>query len=342
MTVSDFFAKKPVIVALHVLGWCVFYYKGIMPYLTETFERSDIILNISYHGWAIATFYLFYYLIWPKTLIPGNYGRVVPGVIAGLVFFIGGRYVLEEILFPLIFGFDNYYIEGLFYIDDNFFRGFQMIIFSLAVYLFVDRFRRDKKREKEERIKSEAELSFLRSQINPHFLFNMLNYLHTEAYLKDEQLADSILQLSELLRYSTQKSNSKGALLKDELHHLKNYIELYRKRFGEECYVKYEQAGHSTDQRIEPLLFIPFVENAFKHGIYTDPNAPIHISVDVEENKVRFVCQNKISNHQKDSVSGIGLDNVNQRLELIYPDRHTCQVVSTNDIFTADLTIQLS
>ena len=256
-------------------------------------------------------------------------------------FFIGGRYVLEEILFPLIFGFDNYYIEGFFYIDDNFFRGFQMIIFSLAVYLFVDRFTRDKRREKEERIKSEAELSFLRSQINPHFLFNMLNYLHTEAYLKDEQLADSILQLSELLRYSTQKSNSNGALLQDELHHLRNYIELYKKRFGEACYVEYAQQGDPTDQRIEPLLFIPFVENAFKHGIYTDPKIPIRISVDVDEKRVRFACQNKISTHQKDKVSGIGLENVRQRLELIYPGRHTCQVASTNDIFTADLSVQL-
>ena len=342
MSATEFLNRKPVIIALHVLGWCVFYYKSITKYFDATYDQADVILDVSYHAWAIATFYLFYYLIWPRTIMPGKYRRVIIGILVGLVFFIGGRYLLEEILFPLIFGFDNYYIEGFFYIDDNFFRGFQMIVLSLAVYLFVDRFTRDRIKEKEERIKSEAELSFLRSQINPHFLFNMLNYLHTEAYLKDEQLADSILQLSELLRYSTQKSNSQGALLKDEVHHMKNYIDLYKKRFGEKCYAEYIQEGSPTSQRIEPLLFIPFVENAFKHGVYNDPEHPVRISVKVGEDQVHFQCQNKISKNQKDKVSGIGLDNVRQRLDLIYPDRHTYEVGSANDIFTAHLSVQLS
>ena len=343
MQLPAFFKTKLGIFLLHLLVWCIYYIRDIYGYFVNPTDLQEVLLDLSYYGLLISSFYLFYYWVWPNILRPGKYLMVIPGILAGFVYFIGGRYLIQEIIYPAIFGFGNYYDPTFFfYIGDNYFRVFQMIIYSLVIFLFVAKFTSDKKKEQRATAKSEAELSFLRSQINPHFLFNMLNYLHTEAYVKDEKLADSILQLSDLLRYSTQKSNKLGAKLEDEIYHLKNYIQLYKKRFGDKCYVQYEQTGESGTKRVEPLLFIPFVENAFKHGIYTQAESPIKINVDVEKDVVKFSCSNKINRSQKDKGSGIGLENVRQRLELLYPNKHELSTDKKNDRFSVKLSIGLT
>lgn len=341
MQLPSFFKTKLGTILLHVFAWSIYYIREIYGYIVETADLQEVLLDISYYGLIISTFYLFYYWTWPKILNSGKYLMIFPGILIGAIYFVGGRYLIQEIIFPNTFGFRNYYNnpDFFFYVDDNFFRAFKMIIYSLVIYLFVEKISADRKKEKETNAKTEAELSFLRSQINPHFLFNMLNYLHTEAYLKDEKLADSILQLSDLLRYSTQKSNKLGAKLEDEIYHLKNYINLYKKRFGEKCFIEYTQEGQPNQQRVEPLLFIPFVENAFKHGIYSDPNSPIKVNTVIQSDQIKFTCSNKKSNFQKDKGSGIGLQNVRQRLELIYPQKHQLNIIEENDIFNIELTI---
>ena len=343
MEIPNFFKTRVGIITLHVLGWIIYFLRDIIDYFVEPFDFELTCLSISFYFLIVSTFYLFYNWVWPKFLKPGKYYRIIPGIIGGLAYFIGGRYLIQEVIFPATLGFGNYYIEldFFFYVDDNWWRAFQIIVYSAVIYLLVDKVNADKKRSSTEKAKSEAELSFLRSQINPHFLFNMLNYLHTEAYMKDEKLANSILQLSDLLRYSTQKSNHLGATLEDEIYHLKNYIELYKKRFGENCYLNYSQAGKPDGQRVEPLLFIPFVENAFKHGVYTDKNVPIVVDININGQKIDFRCSNKVNQQNKDKGSGVGLQNVKQRLELIYPEKHQLNINKTNDTFTVDLSIQL-
>ncbi len=344
MQLPSFFKTKPGAVLLHILAWTVFYARDIYNYIVDPPEHDIVWLDLSYKFLIISTFYLFFYWIWPKILKPGKYLMVIPGILIGVAYFIGGRYLIQEQLFPAVLGFGNYFIDYdfFFYVDDNFFRAFKMIMYSLAIFLFVEKVATDKKREQKATAQTEAELSFLRSQINPHFLFNMLNYLHTEAYIKDEKLAGSILQLSDLLRYSTQKSNKLGAKLEDEIYHLKNYIELYKKRFGEKCYVNYAQNGMPGHQRVEPLLFIPFVENAFKHGVYTKPESPIEINVDINNDKISFTCSNKIIHSEKDRGSGIGLQNVQQRLKLLYPEKHNLAINEKGDTFRVNLTINLA
>ena len=344
MELPVFFKTRTGTALFHILAWMIFYIRDIYEYAIQPIKFSTACIDLSDKFLVISSFYLFFYWVWPRILKPGKYTMIIPGIIAGIGYFIGGRYLIQEVFFPAILGFSNYFIEYdfFYYVDDNLFRGFKMIVYSLAIFLFVEKVATDKKKDQEINAKTEAELSFLRSQINPHFLFNILNYLHTEAYLKDEKLADSILQLSDLLRYSTQKNHKLGAKLEDEIYHLKNYIELYKKRFGEKCFIHYQQTGEPESLRVEPLLFIPFVENAFKHGVYTDAGFPIDVNVKIKNKKITFGCRNKISNSQKDKGSGIGLGNVQQRLELIYTDRHQLDTQTEDDIFTVNLAIDLS
>lgn len=267
---------------------------------------------------------------------------MVPGFIFGLLFFMVFRYFIQEMMMPFFFGFSNYALDltPWIYINDNFWRPFQLILLSSAVFLFVDKLEKDRRNQQLEANKTEAQLAFLRSQINPHFLFNMLSYLYSKAYLKDKDLAHSILQLSDLLRYSTQKKEKKGALLSEEIRHLENYLDLYRKRFGNRCFVNYQCQGEINRQRIEPLIFQPFIENAFKHGIYTNESTPIVIDFQIEENHLKFYCKNKINQHVKDKGNGIGLENVKQRLILLYPNSHQLTIAKEDGYFSVQLNIQ--
>lgn len=341
---EQYFIKKRAFLEpfLHVIGWLIYFSGDFDWFFKNEWEQEDLIVEFSECLVYISTFYLFYYLTWPFCFQKRRYFTAVPGVILGLIFFMVFRYFIQEMMMPFFFGFSNYVMEltPWIYIKDNFWRPFQLILWSSAIYLLVDKLEKDKRNQQLENSKTEAQLAFLRSQINPHFLFNMLSYLHTKAYLKDEDLAHSILQLSDLLRYSTEKKDEKGAKLSEEMRHLENYLDLYRKRFGTRCFVDYQVDGTIENQQIEPLIFQPFIENAFKHGVYTDEKTPVVINFKIDKNRLAFVCKNKINEHTRDKGNGIGLENVRQRLQLLYPNDHELKLENVEGYFSVFLTIQ--
>jgi two-component system, LytTR family, sensor kinase len=186
-----------------------------------------------------------------------------------------------------------------------------------------------------------AELDLLKAQINPHFLFNTLNNIYTLAYLKSEQAPNMIGKLSELMRYMLYEGKEHKVLLNKEIDFLKNYITLYKLK-NEEADVIFEVIEETSQTiYIEPLLFIPLVENCFKYCDLSGENSFIHINLEVQDNQIIFQTSNTID-LQKDRVKnlgGIGLANLTQRLNLLYANKHFLEINQENGIFRVKLKI---
>lgn len=192
--------------------------------------------------------------------------------------------------------------------------------------------------ERQERLQSE--LSFLRSQISPHFIFNILNSIVYLIRSKSPLAEPVTINLAELMRYMLYESSDAQVPLEKELDYLKNYVELQKIRFGEDVEVRMQINGEPTDQIIEPMLMIPFVENAFKHGVGLVADPVIDIQVHIERTSLFFILRNKIAVSQpedKDGNSGIGLRNVSRRLELLYPDAHKLEINKAGAWFVVEL-----
>lgn len=211
--------------------------------------------------------------------------------------------------------------------------------YALTNYLYSQ----EKAREQERRERLQSELSFLRSQISPHFIFNVLNSI---VYLirSRSPLAEPVtIKLSDQMRYMLYESADTQIPLEKELDYLKNYVELQKIRFEEDVDIRLNIENKAGAQIIEPLLLIPFVENAFKHGVGLIENPVIDIAVRFTEKELSFMVRNKVASgspETKDNSSGIGLRNVIRRLELLYPDTHRLEVKQEDNWFTVHLSLQ--
>lgn len=221
-----------------------------------------------------------------------------------------------------------------------------MFVAAMATgYGLVTEFLQEERRrteERQERMKSE--LSFLRSQISPHFIFNVLNGIVYLIRSKSELAEPVTIQLSELIRYMLYETDSKHVPVSNEVDYLKNYIDLQKLRYGDDVEIKVSIAGNDSSLTIEPMLLIPFVENAFKHGIGMVRDPVIEINLQYQESSIHFSVKNKIApetRESKDFSSGIGLKNVRRRLELLYPGNHTLTIEDSDNIFVANLTLNL-
>ncbi len=190
-----------------------------------------------------------------------------------------------------------------------------------------------------------TELKFLRAQISPHFLFNVLTNLMALARKQSDQLEPALIRLSDLMRYMLYNSQAKKVALQQEIEYLNSYIQLQKLRFGNDIPI----ITHITrpvslqDYRIEPMLLIPFVENAFKHGIESEDPA-IQIKLIVENQVLEFEVQNRFGIEPADYLeehSGIGLSNVQSRLHMLYPGRHRLTIAQADGVFSVTLSLPL-
>jgi len=215
------------------------------------------------------------------------------------------------------------------------------IFLSTAFKFSVDWFLNEKIRKNLENEKLMAELAFLKSQINPHFLFNSLNNIYSLAYQKSDKAPEAIMKLSEIMRYMLQESNEARVQLAREIRYLENYIELQKLRFKSHAHVNLMIQGDYSEQTIAPLILIAFVENAFKHGDVTDSLHPIHVSIEVQKDMLYFELRNKKSKSNKDDTSGIGLNNVRRRLDLLYAGKYELIVDDQTFDYSCKLSLQI-
>jgi hypothetical protein len=258
----------------------------------------------------------------------------------GITFVISIRYCTEQLLFPVLFGIRNYgsTVSLAYYFVDNLFFAILYSAFGV-VYFFIQNEQESRFRESQlELVNKQTELSFLRSQINPHFLFNSLNNIYSLVYHQSDQSLAAIAKLSDLLRYMLYDLNEQVPLQK-ELDYIHKYMELQQMRFDHPLPATLQMTGNPGKASIPPLLLIPFVENAFKHGDVKNGHE-ISMKLHADEEVIRFSISNAIGNHQKDAGGGIGLENVQRRLALLYPGRHSFRVQKTKDIFEVELEIR--
>lgn len=197
-------------------------------------------------------------------------------------------------------------------------------------------------RLKEEKIG--AELQMLKNQLQPHFLFNTLNNIYGMVLSGEKQAAGAILKLSDILSYMLYEGSADRVDLDKEVSMLRNYIELEKIRYGPRLDLSFDQQGHTKGKMIPPLLLIPFVENAFKHGVSKEVrHAWVRVHLQADTHALVFLVENSLpldGEAQHTIKSGIGLQNVRKRLQLLYPDHHQLSV-SKNDSFLIKLSIAL-
>jgi len=198
----------------------------------------------------------------------------------------------------------------------------------------------EQNKKETENEKLNTELSFLKSQINPHFFFNTLNNIYSLAIIKSEQTAPAVIKLSSIMRYILSETEKDFVPLQNEIEFTKNYIELQQMRLTDKVTVVFNTDGITDDLQIAPLLFIPFVENAFKYGNTMMANTHILFSMEQSGNKIVFTAENYISKHQVINSTKAGLLNVQKRLELLFPNRHLLQITKS-ELFTINLQIKL-
>lgn len=189
--------------------------------------------------------------------------------------------------------------------------------------------------------KSQANFKFLKSQINPHFLHNTLNFLYAKSLPYSAELSEGILTLSDIMRYALNEAvdNDDKALLKDEIEHVRNVIKINQLRFSNNLNVQFEVNGVLNGTRIIPFVLITIVENAFKHGDLQKPGYPIDIKLNVEQNRLFFYCRNKKKSGPKEISTGLGLDNIRNRLDFAYGKNYRLLIKDEADFYTTELTI---
>jgi sensor histidine kinase YesM len=189
--------------------------------------------------------------------------------------------------------------------------------------------------------KSQANLNFLKAQINPHFLHNTLNFLYAKSLPLSAELSEGILTLSDIMRYALADGNLRDgkAMLKDEIEHVRNVIKINQLRFSNNLNVNMEVAGVVNGATIIPFVLITLVENAFKHGDLKTRETPIDIRIHVDKKKLAFHCRNKKKSGPKELSTGVGLDNIRKRLELAYGNNYRFDIKDEAEFYTTELTI---
>ena len=191
--------------------------------------------------------------------------------------------------------------------------------------------------------KLNTELNFLKDQINPHFLFNALNNIYVQSKTKPEDASETVLQLSDLLRYQLYECSKDKVYLKQEIEYIQNYLELNKIR-NQNANITFDIIGNANGVMVAPLIFLPFVENAIKYGIDPEKGGDIKILLDTSKaNNLLFKITNSKASLMQGTkeVGGIGLANVKRRLDLLYPNLHRLLIKNNEDVFDVELNMQL-
>lgn len=219
-----------------------------------------------------------------------------------------------------------------------------VIIISTFYQLLRNRTRRERRKQEIINRQNEAQIQFLKAQINPHFLFNTLNNIYALAVTRSENTPEMILKLSDLLRYVIYKGRQERVFLITELEHLRKFIDLFRMKSEDPMNISFQVEGNPGNLAIEPMVLIPIVENCFKHADFdTNPEAYIKIMAMIHGNMLKFITLNTKdeADTQKDRTGGVGIENIRKRLELNYKGMYELSIQNKKQIFEVNLSIIL-
>jgi sensor histidine kinase YesM len=360
MNTLPFQRKKMLLAVCHLLGWALFMYITA-PLINGTEHQPENsmfrwIFMASY-AFLVAYFYFNSHIFVPHFLSKRQIALFLGITLAAYVlfcFFVPYAFhqiVPEQFVPPRHFDFSPQNGSRIMLLKirhlDLYSRSSQfLVVFIVSTGMkAVSQWYAEKQRLQElENSMVQAELSFLKSQIHPHFLFNSLNSIYYLALSKDDKAPEAILSLSDFLRFVTTESNHNRISLEKEVKMLEEYIHLQSLRASEKFELQFHVKGDFHKWTIMPLTFIPFVENAFKYGISAHTSCFIHICVEIENGLLNFTCDNSIVTGMSDREcsSGIGLENIRKRLELAYPECHSLAIAADSAAFHVKLQIGLA
>lgn len=242
------------------------------------------------------------------------------------------------------FSFSKIFPKEMYIILVSFIYGYARNVMRYKDQLATIEMQRQKELINQQRIETElvtAKLQTLKYQINPHFLFNSLNFLYAQSIPLSDNLSRATMLLSEIMRYGLQQNDETKVALENEIKHLENFVEFNRLRFSNRLQIDFTIEGSTAFRRIMPLLLITFVENAFKYGELHDAENPLKIDLKINSKLLYFEVRNKKRNGPKENSTGIGLSNIKSRLELAYPENHTLEIIDEEQFFITKLKIEL-
>lgn len=221
--------------------------------------------------------------------------------------------------------------------------GIILLLLSMTIGYVVQEYLLKIKQEESIRAQQNiAELALLKSQISPHFLFNILNSLYALSLKTDKETPNVILKLSDILRYSLYENQEREISITEEIHILQTYLAIEQLRIPANASVSFQHNGIRDSIKIAPMLLLPLIENAFKHGIdSTIGNSYIEANLSCDNNRLIFECKNSFKEQPTKGIGGIGIENISKRLQLLYPSRHSLQMNKSVDTFSITLEIKL-
>ncbi len=305
--------------------------------ISNTLKSIDFYYSILFHIPLFIVVYLNLEVLIPKCLQKNRY--LIYAVLAISLVNIG--YGVHELVFEYLLPLlpTDYYMVS--------FTDWKWLVSIFSVYLGLTTLLKLSKSwyqlQRVEKEKLSIELNSLKTQVNPHFLFNSLNSIYSLALSKSEQTADTVLELSNLLRYMLYEVGEDEVNLSKELEMLENYIELQKLRSDQSTKVSFNVIGKLNNKRIAPLLFFPLIENSFKHGVKgVSDSAYVDITLNLEEGITFNIKNNKgtIDDMEGGKYGGIGLENVKRRLALIYPNNHSFEIIDREKDFEVKLNIK--
>ena len=350
--------RKWISFTLHAIGWVIVI---LIPlYLNSTFGGGNVrrLYEFYLHAFSYAViFYLGYLWLVPRFFVQRKF-LIYIGILLGLIVathFIS-NFIESEFLYdpvdgerfraamktftgkdvpyrgPNAFGFINHFFSSV-------------LLSGFAVGLgLMDQLKRNEKKQKElEKEKLNSELAFLKNQVSPHFFFNTLNNIYSLIGIDGPTAQESVLKLSKLMRYLLYESEHGETRMSHEIDFMNNYIDLMKLRLNSKVKLQIDFPQDFTDFPIAPLLFVPFIENAFKHGVSYREHSFIHIRMKINQDQIVFVSENsKGKSTQTEDLqhSGIGLENVRKRLALLFQGQHELKIENMESVFRVELIIQ--
>lgn len=331
-------------IIVHLVFWLYIFNQAAFPYFVSSKEMPYLVPDLVIHMLTgMLSFYAFYFSYGFLFGLKNKFVAIAAGIgIAALILPV--RIGMEYPFWKYLIGYDMSKMNlGREWIFNDIRLIVIFFIYSFLIRLAVNWYDNQKLQAEFIQQKQISELALLRSQVNPHFFFNTLNNIYSLVYQKSEDAPEAVMKLSSIMRYMLYDATTDKVLLEKEIEYLKSFIELEKLRLKNKDFVLLDIRGSAEGLVIAPMLLIPFVENAFKHASRAVAAPGIRVTLDILPEQIVFEVRNYIRKNQnapRDQQGGIGLINIRRRLELLYPGRYNLDILSEEDLFTIQLTIQ--
>lgn len=327
----------------HVVFWFVCFVVVFLTGVSSMGWRDAFFTDLVNIGFFVIIAYINYFILFPKYLKDKN-----------LLWHFGALFLVALLLTPIkltcfyIVTSANAELQSSF-MGNRFFIFFTTFLVgtSTTIYMIMNDWIVQQREKKDLESRTlQSELKFLKSQINPHFLFNTLNSLYALTLKKSDLAPEIVLKLSEMMRYMLYECNEKEVPLSKEINYMQNYLELEKLRHGSKMLIDFKISGDIDTQKISPLILIPFIENSFKHGINNQVNQGfVNLELNVVEHDLQMVLENSKSPslpkiNEKRS-GGIGLVNVKRRMDILYPNLHQLEIKESPNTYKIELNLNL-